>query len=133
MAEFEPLAKERGKALASAIDKEITYLGDEALLSRLVGILMDNAIKYCDNGGEICVSLSRGRRIVLTVENTYATVGELELNRLFDRFYRADKARKFTGGYGVGLSMAKAIVENHKGEITAYKKDSMHIGFKVVL
>ena len=49
------------------------------------------------------------RRIVLTVENTYAAVGELELNRLFDRFYRADKARKFTGGYSVGLSMAKAF------------------------
>ena len=72
-------------------------------------------------------------RIVLTVENTYEVVGELELNRLFDRFYRADKAKKFTGGYGVGLSMAKAIVEKHKGEITAYKKDSTHIGFKVIL
>ena len=77
--------------------------------------------------------LHRGRRIVLTVENIYAAVGELELNRLFDRFYRADKARKFTGGYGVGLSMAKAIVEKHKGEIIAYKKDATHIGFKVIL
>ena len=67
------------------------------------------------------------------MENTYAAVGEIELNRLFDRFYRADKARKFTGGYGVGLSMAKAIVEKHKGEITAYKKDATHIGFKIVL
>ena len=133
VAEFEPLAKERGKAITSSIDKEISYLGDEALLHRLVGILMDNAIKYCDNGGEIGVTLRRGRRIVLTVENTYTAVGELELNRLFDRFYRADKARKFTGGYGVGLSMAKAIVEKHKGEITAYKKDAAHIGFKVVL
>ena len=133
VAEFEPLAKERGKALTASVDKEITYLGDEALLHRLVGILMDNAIKYCDNGGEISVILRRGRRIVLTVENTYAAVGEIELNRLFDRFYRADKARKFMGGYGVGLSMAKAIVENHKGEITAYKKDNTHIGFKVVL
>ena len=94
---------------------------------------MDNAIKYCDQDGEITVNLHKGRRTVLTVENTYAAVGELELNRLFDRFYRADKARKFTGGYGVGLSMAKAIVEKHKGEITAYKKDATHIGFKVVL
>ena len=67
------------------------------------------------------------------MENTYAAVGETELNRLFDRFYRADKARKFTGGYGIGLSMAKAIVEKHRGEITAYKKDSAHIGFKVVI
>ena len=71
--------------------------------------------------------------LVLTVENTYAAVDELEMNRLFDRFYRADKARKFTGGYGVGLSMAKAIVEKHKGEITAYKMDATHIGFKIVL
>ena len=133
VAEFEPLAKERGKALIASVDKEITYWGDEALLYRLVGILMDNAIKYCDSGGEIRIMLHRGRRVVLTVENTYAAVSELELGRLFDRFYRADKARKFTGGYGVGLSMAKAIAENHKGEITAYKKDSTHIGFKVVL
>lgn len=133
VSEFEPLAKDRGKALTANVDKEITYLGDEALLHRLVGILMDNAIKYCDQGGEISVTLCHSRRVVLTVENTYAGVGELELNRLFDRFYRADKARKFTGGYGVGLSMAKAIVEKHKGEITAYKKDSTHIGFKVVL
>ena len=133
VSEFEPLAKDRGKALTASVDKEITYLGDEALLHRLVGILMDNAIKYCDQGGEINVMLHRGRRIVLTVENPYAAVSELELNRLFDRFYRADKARKFTGGYGVGLSMAKAIVEKHKGEITSYKKDSTHIGFRVVL
>ena len=133
VSEFEPLAKDRGKALTASIDKEITCFGDEALLHRLVGILMDNAIKYCDQGGEISVTLHRGRRVVLTVENTYSAVGEIELHRLFDRFYRADKARKFTGGYGVGLSMAKAIVEKHKGEITAYKKDSTHIGFKAVL
>ena len=133
VSEFEPLASERGKALSANIDKEITYIGDEALLQRLVGILMDNAIKYCDNDGDISIELHRGRRISLTVENTYAAVGEIELHRLFDRFYRADKARKFTGGYGVGLSMAKAIVERHKGEITAYKKDTARIGFKVVL
>ena len=133
VAEFEPLAKERGKAILASVDKDITYFGDETLLKRIVGILMDNSIKYCDNGGEIFVKLHGGRKIVLTVENTYAAVGELELNRLFDRFYRADKARKFTGGYGVGLSIAKAIAEKHKGDITAYKKDSAQIGFKVVL
>lgn len=133
VSEFEPLAVSRGKTIGANIDTDIIYHGDETLLRRLVGILMDNAIKYCDHGGDIDVTLHRSRRIVLTVENTYAAVGELELNRLFDRFYRADKARTFKGGYGVGLSMAKAIVENHKGEITAYKKDDTHIGFKVVL
>ena len=133
VSEFEPLAASRGKNLSANIDTEIIYRGDEALLRRLVGILMDNAIKYCDHGGDIVVTLHRSRHIVLTVENTYAAVGELELNRLFDRFYRADKARTFKGGYGVGLSMAKAIAEKHKGEITAYRKDSTHIGFKFVL
>ena len=133
VSEFEALAKGRGKGITASVDKNVTVVGDEALLYRLVGILMDNAIKYCDSDGEINVSLTRGRHVVLTVENTYAAVGETELDRLFDRFYRADKARKFTGGYGIGLSMAKAIVEKHRGELTAYKKDSAHIGFKVVI
>lgn len=133
VAEFESLARERGKTLCSTVDQGIIYRGDEDLLRRLVGILMDNAIKYCDQGGEISVSLSRGRRVVLTVENTFADVKEIELNRLFDRFYRADKARVFTGSYGIGLSIAKAIAERHKGEIRAYKSDSKHIGFKVSL
>ena len=86
VSEFNPLAKDRGKVLTASVDKEITYLGDETLLRRLVGILMDNAIKYCDGEGEISVSLHRGRRVVLAVENTYAGVDEIELNRLFDRF-----------------------------------------------
>lgn len=133
VAEFEPLAIDRGKHLYSEIDPEIQCLGDEMLLNRLMGILLDNAIKYCDDGGQILITLRKHRRIVLTVENTYAAVGEIELSRLFDRFYRADKARTFKGGYGIGLSMAKSIVEKHRGEITAYKKDPSHIGFKVTL
>ena len=75
-------------------------------------------------------------RILIAEDDTRllkSLVHIFELNKLFDRFYRADKARKFTGGYGVGLSMAKAIVEKHKGEISAYKKDASNIGFKVVL
>ncbi len=133
VSEFEPLATSRGKSLGADIDTEISYLGDEELLRRLVGILMDNAIQYGDPDGDIIVTLHRHRHVVLTVENTYAAVGEIELNRLFDRFYRADKARTFKGGYGVGLSMAKAIVEKHKGEISVYQKDGTRIGFKVVL
>lgn len=133
VSEFEPLAIAKEKHICADVDADIMYFGDEALLRRLVGILMDNAIKYCDQGGEISVTLRRNRHIVLTVENTYAEVDILELSRLFDRFYRADKARTFKGGYGLGLSMAKSIAEKHKGEITAYRKDKQHIGFKVTL
>ena len=133
ISEFEPLAAGRGKRITASIDTEAVCLGNEELLRRLVGILMDNAIKYCDHDGEIFVSLHCGRHVVLSVENTYGAVGTLELNKLFDRFYRGDKARTFTGGYGVGLSMAKAIVEQHHGEISAYKKDASTVGFKVTL
>lgn len=133
VAEFESIARERGKSLACDVDREVTCFGDEVMLRRLVGILMENAVKYCDCGGEIFVSLKKHRKIIITIENTYEEVNSLELSKLFDRFYRADKARKFTGGYGVGLSIAKSIVEKHKGEIYAYKKDNTHIGFKVIL
>ena len=133
VSEFGPLAESREKRLLSDIDAEITCIGDEGMLQRLLGILMDNALKYCDSNGEIKVSLQKGRKIVLTIENTYSDVGEIQLDRLFDRFYRADKARTFSGGYGIGLSMAKVIVSKHKGDISAYKKGDSFIGFKVVM
>ena len=132
VSEFEPIVKDREKRLLASIDNNVICNGDEALLHRLVGILLDNAIKYCDAEGEINITLKGGRKVMLTVENTYKAVDEIELNRLFDRFYRADKARKFIGGYGIGLSMAKSIVEKHKGEVSVYKKDEKTIGFKVV-
>ena len=131
--EFRQLATERQKLLHATVDQSLTYIGDEELLSRLVGILLDNAVKYCDAGGEITVKLYRGRRVVLTVENSYSAVEEIELPRLFDRFYRADQSRRFNGGFGIGLSIARSIVEKHRGEITAYRVNKTHIGFRVVL
>lgn len=131
--EFAVLAESRGKRLTADIEAGVTVNGDELLLRRLVSILLDNAVKYCDAGGDIYVSLVKKRRTVLTVENSYADVENTELDRLTDRFYRADSARTYAGGYGIGLSIAKAIVEKHHGELIAYKKDQRHIGFKTVL
>ena len=133
VSDFSVLASENEKTLSAEIEPSVTLTGYETLIRRLLSILLDNALKYCDAGGEITVSLKRKHHIVLTVENTYKDIDNLELDRLFDRFYRADKARTFTGGYGVGLSIAKSIAEKHHGEITAYKKDGTHIGFKVVV
>lgn len=130
--EFEPLAAERGLELEVRVEPGVEYQGDEALIRRLVSILLDNAVKYCDAGGAIRVELLQKRRPVLTVENTYADVGDLELERLFDRFYRADKARTFSGSFGVGLSIARSIVKNHHGSITAYRREGS-IGFRAEL
>lgn len=132
VSEFQSLAAERNKTLTAALEPRVTYCRDEALIRRLTAILLDNALKYCDPGGRIQVTLSQRRHPVLTVENTYAEVGTLELDRLFDRFYRADKARTFSGSFGVGLSIAQSIAKKHRGSITAYQKGTT-IGFRVAL
>lgn len=132
VSEFESLAEERGHTLTSSINPSVYYYGDESLIRRLTAILLDNAIKYCDAGGNIQLSLICRRHPVLTVENTYQDVDKLELNRLFDRFYRADKARTFSGSFGIGLSIAQSIVKSHKGNIAAYRKSGI-IGFRVEL
>ena len=132
--EFEGLVAEREKSLWLADLPSVCYRGDRELLRRLLAILLDNAVKYCDPGGKIAVTLSsRGHYPVITVENDYDGVEALELGRLFDRFYRADKARTYTGSYGIGLSIAQSIAKHHRGEITAYKKDGEKIGFRVIL
>ncbi len=122
-----------GKHLTVNINSPLLYTGDEAGIRQIVSILMDNALKYCDSGGEITVSLIGDKHPVLTVENSYAAVGNIELQRLFDRFYRADKARTWGTGFGIGLSMAKAITEKHHGSIIVYNIENNKIGFKVKL
>lgn len=132
VSEFQNLAEERHHDLTSSIPPSIHYYGDEALIRRLTAILLDNAIKYCDLDGSIQLSLTVRRYPILTIENTYKDVDHLELNRLFDRFYRADKARTFSGSFGIGLSIAQSIVKSHKGNLSAYKKSGT-IGFRVEL
>lgn len=132
VSEFQTLADEHGRTLTAAIEPGVMYQGDEALVRRLVSILLDNAVKYCDEGGGIRLELRQRRHPVLTVENSYAEVDALELDRLFDRFYRADKARTSSGSFGVGLSIAHSIVRKHHGTIHAYKREGV-IGFRVEL
>lgn len=128
-------AGQRAISLSVNITPYVKYQGDEAAVRQMVSILMDNAVKYCDPNGEISVTLQSnlGRHPVLTVDNTFQPVGETELSRLFDRFYRADKARTYGSGFGVGLSIAKAIVEKHHGEIQAQNPTTGTIRFWVRL
>ena len=102
-------------------------------LLRLVSILLDNAVKYVPKGGEIAVTLKRqGRETLLQVENDCEELPVDEPEKLFDRFYRGDSARtQKSGGYGIGLSAAQAIVENCKGEIRAEYRGESRIVFTV--
>ncbi len=134
VAEFEPLILARSKEISTKIDTGIVYKGDENLIRRAIGILMDNAVKYCDEDGVISISLSTSRKkIILSVDNTYSGIDSLPLDKLFDRFWRADKARTYQGGFGIGLSTARSIAERHGATLTAYKHSHNTIGFKLVL
>ena len=134
VSEFRGLAAEREKSLTAEIKEQVRYRGDEGMIRRLLCILLDNAVQYCDPGGNIRLTLSvRGRCPVIRVENPYKNVKNEEIEKFFDRFYRADRARTFTGGFGIGLSIARKIARNHRGDISVYQKGSGHIGFKVIL
>ncbi len=133
VSEFVPLVEEKGLTITSCIQPGLTYYGDEGAIRRVVSILLDNAVKYCDPAGNIHLTLSAKRHPVLTVENDCRNVDAIELNRLFDRFYRADKARTAGTSFGIGLSLARAMVERHHGETAAYKAGEGRIGFRVAL
>jgi len=119
---FVGMAEFAGKSLVLDVEDGLKLTGDAAALGRLVSILCDNAVKYAPAGDAIEVRLRRaGRGAVLTTSNRLAAPMDGEtMQRLFDRFYRADASRsRESGGYGIGLSVAKAIAEKHGGTIRA--------------
>ena len=101
------------------IAPEVNITANRAQIAQLLSILLDNAVKYCPEGGSLQLSLRQEDKAVLQVRNS--TDGEkVPVDRIFDRFYRPDSSRsQKTGGYGIGLSAAQAIVHLHKGSITA--------------
>lgn len=131
---FEPLAEADGKLLAAEIGDKLKVKGVWDNFFRLFSILLDNAVKYCDPSGTIRLSVTaRGRSVYISVSNPCAGVDTVQLPRYFDRFYRADSSRaRATGGYGIGLSTAKAIVTRHKGRMFNHYGDGV-ITFTAVL
>lgn len=132
---FEAVATANNKKLTLNIAPNLTLHGDEALIRQLVSLLLENAVKYASTDGEIVLTLKEnGRNKILTVWNTAENISPGKLNILFDRFYRTDSSRNSsTGGFGIGLSVAKAIVLAHKGRISAKSDDGKSVIFTVVL
>ncbi len=133
VSEFAPLIDNKGLTMTAYIQPDLHLEGDEGAIRRLVTILIDNAVKYCDPMGEITLVLEGQRQKTLRVENSCTGVDNMQLSRLFDRFYREDKARTSSNSFGIGLSLAKSIAEKHHGEIKAYKAGPGRIGFRVIL
>ena len=123
---FRALAKTQGKTFTEDITPLLTLCGDEKAVRQLTSILLDNAVKYSPEGGEIRLKLEKqGRSLALSVYNdANVPVPRDSMTKLFDRFYRTDPSRSSeTGGHGIGLSIAKAIVTAHRGKITAATED----------
>ncbi|MBR3494559.1 MAG: HAMP domain-containing histidine kinase [Clostridia bacterium] len=121
---LETLAFDRGRAFRTEIEDGITLTGNRTQLTQLVSILLDNAIRHA-SGSEIGISLKRqGHHAVLSVVNEGDEIPQDKLEHLFDRFYRVDEARNSEGRhYGLGLSIAKAVVEKHGGSISVSCQD----------
>lgn len=128
---FTPVATQNGQSFSQNITPGIQLTADETAISQLLGILLDNACKYCDAAGHIHVSLTGGKHPILSVQNTYAAVQTLDLSRLFDRFYREDRARTTGSGFGLGLAIAKATCDKHHAQISAQATDATTICFRV--
>lgn len=116
---FESVAFENGLTLNSQIADGIISLGNSTQLSQLVSILVDNAIRHSQNGKEVFISLTHTRsNVVFSVINDGEPIPQEQMAQLFERFYRADEARNGEDKhYGLGLAIAKAIVEAHNGKI----------------
>lgn len=117
----------------SEVDDKV--LGLDAGANDYLTILLDNALKYSEDGGQILVRLEKEKkRIRLSVYNTTEFISREHLEHLFDRFYRTDSSRNSqTGGYGLGLSIASATVEAHRGKITASTEDEKSLMITVTL
>lgn len=132
---FQNLAKVQGKVFEVKIDPMLNLCGDENAIRQLLSILLDNAVKYSGDRGKICLDIrKKGKNLKISVYNTAQSITKENIEHLFDRFYRKDASRNSeTGGYGIGLSIAKAVVAAHKGKITASSMDGKSLLITVIL
>lgn len=132
---FESVAYEAGRKLTYEIEEGLRYTGNEVRIRHVVSIFTDNAIKHSNQGGEIHIQLKKeDGKITLTFYNTGEGIKETEKEKIFERFYRSDESRsRETGGYGLGLAIAKSIVQQHGGKIKVTTKSGEWIRFMIKL
>ncbi len=136
IASFELPAKEQGKRIEAELSDDVRVFADQRIIYTLMNVLIDNAVKYADDGTAVQVALASGRRgrgMVFSVTNPYAAGEGVDYTRFFERFYREDASHNSEkAGYGIGLTIAAEIVSYLKGKLDVYYKEGA-ITFKVVL
>ncbi len=132
--EFEPVAVANGKSLAVRVAPAQTARGDKTLVRQVVSLLLDNALKHSNDGGEVRISAeSRRGHARIDVWNTVDEIAPGNHPEFFERFYRADEARSSSGGHGIGLAVVSAIAEAHGGSVSANSADGRSLEIAVSL
>lgn len=118
---MEAVIFEKHVSLDYDIEPDLMVQGNSEQIKQVVMILVDNAVKYTNSKGSVTLSLKKQHNdIMLSVTNTGEGIAAEHLTRIFDRFYRTDASRaRKQGGYGLGLAIAKSIIDQHKGKIYA--------------
>lgn len=133
---FSGVMQSKGLAFESEIEDGVMIRAEKNGIQELLNILLDNAAKYCDEGGTVRLALSsriRGTGLHLTVSNSYAEGQGEDFSMYFERFYRADASHNSQkSGYGIGLAMARSLAERYKGRISASWKNG-DVSFTVLL
>jgi len=132
---FLVVAEAKEKTLVYDVTPDIMYFGDAKMLRELISILLDNAMKYSTAGATIRFSVKKqGRSLLVECRNPADNIKKGKLNMFFERFYRSDQAHSsLQPGSGIGLSLAKAVTEGHKGKMNAYSPDGVEFVITAIL
>jgi signal transduction histidine kinase len=129
---LEAVAFEKGITLSYDLQEDIFYNGESQLIGQAIMILLDNALKYTDKNEKIILELIKDHHIYISVKNKGNLINSSHQEKIFDRFYKLDSSRTDSSGYGLGLSIAKAIVLKHHGKISLSTDDGYN-DFKIRL
>jgi signal transduction histidine kinase len=131
---FSPLAEDGGLVLDKVLGEKMTVWADRGMMQRCLANLLDNAIKYTPSGGRVTVSVNpgKGQTAEIKVEDTGIGITPEDLDRVFDRFFRADPSRS-CGGTGLGLSLVRALARGHGGDVLVTSVPGQGSAFTLVL
>ena len=132
---FECQAFENNKKFEVNVDEDVMLSGSEKHIKQMAAIFIDNALKYSNEGGTVRVTLKKvGDRKMFSVYNTGEGLKEEETEKIFERFYRSDQSRnRATGGYGLGLAIAKSIIDKHKFKIHIMNQPGKSVCFVITM
>lgn len=129
---IETVIFEKGIRFNQQLESDVMINGDQDKIEQVINILLDNALKYTNAEGQIDVTLNiRKNQGVFSVSNTGDGIAKEHMEKIFDRFYRVDASRKHNGSYGLGLSIAKSLVESMNGEIAVSSIENEYTTFTV--